>query len=183
MNLNSLIPFSNVVSSTSPLYKDEGSEGFPEEITGSSSKCDDSSTTDSGSAIDDEGCMASSNDNVDYDQVCIQVCSTRNLISSSNTISVCCIVPFQEVDEGIDVSNQIENEKNRLNNDAGPYVYELFSVMVHSGSASGGHYYAYIKDFETADWYCFNDQSVHKVSINDDHLFGSNCPYVYFRTL
>ncbi|XP_065220993.1 ubiquitin carboxyl-terminal hydrolase 47-like isoform X2 [Planococcus citri] len=137
LNLNSLIPYSNVVSSTSPLYKEEGSEGFPEEITGSSSKCDDSSTTDSGSAIDDEGCMASSNDNVDYDQ---------------------------DVDEGIDVSNQIENEKNRLNNEAGPYVYELFSVMVHSGSASGGHYYAYIKDFETGDWYCFNDQSVHKIT-------------------
>ena len=27
----------------------------------------------------------------------------------------------------------------------GPYVYELFSIMVHSGSAAGGHYYAYIK--------------------------------------
>lgn len=24
-------------------------------------------------------------------------------------------------------------------------VYELFSIMVHSGGASGGHYYAYIK--------------------------------------
>ena len=23
--------------------------------------------------------------------------------------------------------------------------YELFSIMVHSGGASGGHYYAYIK--------------------------------------
>lgn len=27
----------------------------------------------------------------------------------------------------------------------GPYVYELFSIMIHSGSAIGGHYYAYIK--------------------------------------
>jgi len=27
----------------------------------------------------------------------------------------------------------------------GPYEYELFSIMVHSGNASGGHYYAYIK--------------------------------------
>lgn len=53
------------------MYKEEGSEGFPEEIAGSSSKCDDSSTTDSGSAIDDESCLTSSNDlnNVDYEQV------------------------------------------------------------------------------------------------------------------
>lgn len=27
----------------------------------------------------------------------------------------------------------------------GPNVYELFSIMIHSGSANGGHYYAYIK--------------------------------------
>ena len=27
----------------------------------------------------------------------------------------------------------------------GPYVYELFSIMIHSGSAIGGHYFAYIK--------------------------------------
>ena len=24
-------------------------------------------------------------------------------------------------------------------------MYELFSIMIHSGSAIGGHYYAYIK--------------------------------------
>jgi hypothetical protein len=46
----------------------------------------------------------------------------------------------------------------------GPYMYELFSIMVHSGSASGGHYYAYIKDFKKGDWFCFNDQSVSRVS-------------------
>lgn len=70
MNLNSFISTNNT-GLTSNYYKEEGSEGFPEEITGPSSKCDDGSTTDSGSAIDDESCMASSNDlnNVDYEQV------------------------------------------------------------------------------------------------------------------
>lgn len=46
----------------------------------------------------------------------------------------------------------------------GPYMYELFSIMIHSGSASGGHYYAYIKEFRKGDWFCFNDQSVSRVS-------------------
>lgn len=46
----------------------------------------------------------------------------------------------------------------------GPYIYELFSIMIHSGSASGGHYYAYIKDFRTEKWLCFNDQIVTPVS-------------------
>lgn len=73
----------------------------------------------------------------------------------------------QEDDEGIDLSNTHESEKNRFNlaesGDTGPYIYELFSIMIHSGSASGGHYYAYIKDFNQGEWYCFNDQSVSRV--------------------
>lgn len=49
----------------------------------------------------------------------------------------------------------------------GPYVYELFAIMIHSGSASGGHYYAYIKDFTTQQWYCVNDQSVTLITPKD----------------
>ena len=70
----------------------------------------------------------------------------------------------QEEDEGIDVSS-VYNEKNKSCISSGPYVYELFSIMIHSGSASGGHYYAYIKDFKTGEWFCFNDQSVTKVCL------------------
>ena len=44
-------------------------------------------------------------------------------------------------------------------------TFELFSVMVHSGSAAGGHYYACIKSFTDGQWYSFNDQHVSKVSI------------------
>ncbi|OQR88131.1 hypothetical protein ACHHYP_07520 [Achlya hypogyna] len=42
----------------------------------------------------------------------------------------------------------------------GPFVYELFSVLIHSGSAMGGHYFAYIKSFEDGHWYNFNDSNV-----------------------
>lgn len=55
----------------------------------------------------------------------------------------------------------------------GPYIYELFSIMVHSGSAAGGHYYAYIKSFENGLWYSFNDQNVIQVSQNEiEKSFG-----------
>ena len=63
------------------------------------------------------------------------------------------------------IAHNHENEKNlekRLT-EQGPYVYDLFSIMIHSGSASGGHYYAYIKDFQTQQWLCFNDTSVNPV--------------------
>ncbi len=48
---------------------------------------------------------------------------------------------------------------------ARPYVYELFAVLVHSGSAMGGHYYAYIKAMtgsaeEDGKWHKFNDSTV-----------------------
>lgn len=39
--------------------------------------------------------------------------------------------------------------------------------MIHSGSASGGHYYAYIKDFDKNQWFCFNDQSVNRITEDD----------------
>jgi ubiquitin C-terminal hydrolase len=42
----------------------------------------------------------------------------------------------------------------------GPHVYELFSILIHSGSASSGHYYAYIKSFERDQWFEFNDSTV-----------------------
>ena len=45
--------------------------------------------------------------------------------------------------------------------------YELFSIMIHSGSATGGHYYAYVKDFLTNEWYNFNDERVSRLDPND----------------
>ncbi|GMF19657.1 unnamed protein product [Phytophthora lilii] len=47
---------------------------------------------------------------------------------------------------------------------SGPHVYELYSVLIHSGSALGGHYYAYIKSLETGKWYNFNDSNVSEIS-------------------
>lgn len=46
----------------------------------------------------------------------------------------------------------------------GPNVYELFAVFVHRGGLAGGHYYSYIKDFETYRWYRFDDSNVRPVS-------------------
>jgi ubiquitin carboxyl-terminal hydrolase 47 len=49
--------------------------------------------------------------------------------------------------------------------------------MIHSGSAFGGHYYAYIKDLETGLWYNFNDSSVRQISVLDViEMFGPEPP-------
>jgi len=49
----------------------------------------------------------------------------------------------------------------------GPLVYELYSILIHSGGAYGGHYYAYIKSFEDGKWYNFNDTSVGEIDSDE----------------
>lgn len=40
------------------------------------------------------------------------------------------------------------------------YTYSLRGVVVHMGEANSGHYYSYIKDTKSGDWYEFNDTMV-----------------------
>jgi ubiquitin carboxyl-terminal hydrolase 47 len=55
----------------------------------------------------------------------------------------------------------------------GDYVYELYSVLIHSGGAMGGHYYAYIKSFEDGKWYKFNDSLVDEIGEDEiSKVFG-----------
>uniref|UniRef100_H2XYH9 Ubiquitin carboxyl-terminal hydrolase 47 n=1 Tax=Ciona intestinalis TaxID=7719 RepID=H2XYH9_CIOIN len=78
------------------------------------------------------------------------------------------------VDEGIDFESQLSHRKIKKDFiQEGPYVYELFSIMIHSGSAAGGHYYAYIKSFENNRWHSFNDQIVSSITNLDiEKTFG-----------
>ncbi|CAH1708005.1 unnamed protein product [Chironomus riparius] len=88
----------------------------------------------------------------------------------------------QDDDEGIDMSvngdcKSLMSTSTSIDssNATGPYFYELFAIMIHSGSASGGHYYAYIKDFESGNWYSFNDQTVSSITQEDiSRSFGGS---------
>lgn len=146
LNLNSFVPVSRNISVVDDMIDDRENVG---------NKCDDCSTTDSGSALDDESCQGT------------------DISSTVNGQDENC----QDDDEGIDVSsgNRHENSKNRALEPKGPYIYELFSIMIHSGSASGGHYYAYVKDFKKDQWLCFNDQSVSRVSLKISVFSSKQC--------
>lgn len=68
-----------------------------------------------------------------------------------------------------------KDEKIKKFMEQGENVYELYSVMIHSGSAWGGHYFAYIKSFETSKWYNFNDSDVSEISSKElSKTFGEN---------
>lgn len=49
---------------------------------------------------------------------------------------------FQET---LGVPEETAEDALKLVRENGPWVYELFAVLIHSGSALGGHYYAHIK--------------------------------------
>ena len=55
----------------------------------------------------------------------------------------------------------------------GENVYELFSILIHSGSALGGHYYSYIKSFAHDRWFIFNDSYVCEIEETEvEKAFG-----------
>ncbi|XP_034020492.1 ubiquitin carboxyl-terminal hydrolase 47 [Thalassophryne amazonica] len=46
-------------------------------------------------------------------------------------------------------------------------TYNLYAVVMHSGSLSGGHYTACIKSFENGEWYDFNDTRVQRAALGN----------------
>lgn len=59
------------------------------------------------------------------------------------------------------------------------YVYDLYAVCNHSGSAMGGHYTAFIKNANNK-WYHFNDTSVSEVS-NLNHIITPKAYCFFYR--
>ena len=45
------------------------------------------------------------------------------------------------------------------------YIYNLISIINHSGSCSGGHYYSYVKNFDNL-WYEYNDTLVKPIKLS-----------------
>lgn len=153
LNLNSFITDINniaFVQSTQTGVNENGTSSEHGSIE-SAMKFDDCSTTDSGSALEEET------------STCGPSVSTNEGGGGGGGSCNTNDPDLQEDDEGIDMTSSTDNNKCG-SAESGPYMYELFAIMIHSGSASGGHYYAYIKDIESDDWYCFNDQTVSTVS-------------------
>jgi len=77
-----------------------------------------------------------------------------------------------EFPEILDLTKFIpESEKKNIKS----CKYQLHGVLVHSGSAWGGHYYAFLRTTLDKQWYEFNDSTVRKVSTEqaiDDNFGG-----------
>ena len=51
--------------------------------------------------------------------------------------------------------------------------YNLRGMVVHSGQASGGHYYSYIRQGDA--WFKFDDGDVTEVCMEDDEELKNQC--------
>lgn len=132
--------------------------------------CDECSTTDSGSALEEDSAFQNGGGGTSV---------------SSTTTTPNDQFMAQDDDEGIDMElngggSSSSPSVNNFNA-PGPYIYELFAIMIHSGSASGGHYYAYIKDFASFKWFSFNDQTVSPITQDDiQKSFGGGSSKTYY---
>lgn len=161
---------SNVAATSSENTKNSVVNGFIVN-GGTAGNTDDCSTTDSGSAMEEDACSS--------------IPTTASSSQHENDM--------QDDDEGIDISSSTDQRTVASDEDqnlkaseisSGPYVYELFAIMIHSGSASGGHYYAYIKEFENNEWYCFNDQTVSPITQEDiQKSFGGSSTKAYYSSV
>ena len=63
-----------------------------------------------------------------------------------------------------------DNKDKKENNDKAnkqDNKFSLKSVVIHQGYSEGGHYYAFIKDNLSQEWYQFNDTRVNKFDLKD----------------
>ena len=73
----------------------------------------------------------------------------------------------------------------------GSTVYELYGIVNHSGTISGGHYTAYeiylIRECKVSEnkWYDFNDSYATQIDLERKKydVYGSSSPYLLFYKL
>ncbi|KAF2758157.1 cysteine proteinase [Pseudovirgaria hyperparasitica] len=72
-------------------------------------------------------------------------------------------------DEIVELQDKIEG----LFSDLQDHPYKLHAIFMHRGSAGGGHYWVYIRDFQNNMWRKYNDTKVDEVT-NLQEIFGED---------
>jgi len=119
-------------------------------------------------------------DLVDRDSVQFLDSIKKKLKSESNGFNNEDPVQFQD---GALVDGEMNGESMPIETDTNqkePLLYDLFAVSNHlGGSAGGGHYTAYCKNFKNEKWYHFNDQSV--TEVNQDKVCTDDAYVLFYR--
>ncbi|XP_025972677.2 ubl carboxyl-terminal hydrolase 18 isoform X2 [Dromaius novaehollandiae] len=87
------------------------------------------------------------------------------LRKSASIHKLCHYLPFPQ---DLDFSAVLTEEQCQADaSEKASWQYELFAVVVHSGSTDCGHYCAYIQSLTERKWYCFDDSEVCQVLWDD----------------
>ncbi|GLJ42235.1 hypothetical protein SUGI_0874260 [Cryptomeria japonica] len=92
--------------------------------------------------------------------------NTRNLLAKINDRYEFPLELDLDKDDGRYLSSDADRSVRNL--------YSLYSVLVHSGGANAGHYYAFIRPLLSERWYKFNDECVTRQSLETvlDEQYG-----------
>lgn len=77
-----------------------------------------------------------------------------------------------EFPQTIDLSEYLAKDADRSKSN----VFDLYGVLVHSGTTYGGHYYAFLRTSTGPQWYQFNDSHVSAATLQQsiDENFGGS---------
>ena len=70
--------------------------------------------------------------------------------------------PQQQIGKLSPLANNLSIDEEITKNNL---KYNLYAIFIHKGTAYAGHYYIYIKSFETNLWYLFDDSQVTEVNL------------------
>ena len=89
-------------------------------------------------------------------------------------------IEFDMTNYTFDYLHNKENYDRSKNNN----MYKLKGVVVHSGNSEGGHYYSFIYDDDSKNWFEFNDISVRNFNIDNlkQEAFGGFENIINFNT-
>ena len=109
--------------------------------------------------------------------------NNQNLFASLPEILV---ISLKRVVNGIHLNHYFDYQEHidmrkYINNYNKSTRYELFGEILHYGSAYGGHKIAICKNFNTNNWYIFNDSSVTAAHEND--IFSSNAFLLFYKRI
>lgn len=85
------------------------------------------------------------------------------------------LVDSQTLKDQQNSNHNINTESEAANSEAVLGInasYELVGILVHSGSAGFGHYYAFIKSPTDSQWFKFNDENV--TSFDEENISSQN---------
>ena len=112
-------------------------------------------------------------------------CEKSILINNFPTILIIAINRFNHMNrkqhkvvffpfENLDLNRYVNGYNN-----GNKYIYDLYAICNHSGSALGGHYTSMIK-CDDGKWYNFNDRIVSEIKTNVQNLYN-NAYVLFFR--